>query len=70
MKKEKKENVVSGGLDRFYKCKFCGKSFRPSREWRRFCTREHQKEYWKQVQNDKRFLIKRMESLEKRIENL
>lgn len=49
------------------KCKFCGKLFIPKRDWQKFCSREHQKEYWKRVQNDKVYLLKKIERLEEQI---
>jgi len=63
----KEKNEGHKALDEFHKCKFCGKLFTPSREWQRFCTRKHQREYWKGVQNDKLFLLKKIEKLEQQL---
>lgn len=49
------------------KCKFCGKLFIPNRIWQEFCNPKEQKEYWRRVQNDKAFLLKKIERLEGRL---
>ena len=49
------------------KCKLCEGLFTPTREWAKFCCKEHQKAYWKRVQNDKVYLLKRIEKLEEEI---
>lgn len=59
------KNEKNNALKRI--CKYCGKLFIPTREWQKFCSREHQKEYWRQVQNDKAFLLKKIEKLEEKI---
>lgn len=61
---EKKEGLKSA-LKK--KCKYCNKFFIPNREWQKFCSREHQKAYWKRVQNDKIFLLKKIEKLEEKL---
>jgi len=48
------------------RCKFCGKLFTPKLSWQTFCEPAHQKAYWKQVQNDKLFLLKKIEKLEEK----
>ena len=59
------KNEQENGLQ--CKCKFCGKLFFPKRSWQKFCCTEHQKEYWRKVQNDKVFLLKRIERIEEKI---
>lgn len=62
------KNNIDGQGPLKRKCKFCGDLFIPKRDWQKFCCREHQKEYWKQVQNDKAFLLKKIEQLEERLD--
>jgi len=50
------------------KCKFCGKLFIPKLSWQKFCEPAHQKAYWRQVQNDKSYLLKKIERLEEKID--
>lgn len=47
------------------KCKLCGKLFVPKRDWQDYCTPKEQKEYHRLLQNEKRYLLKRIEKLEK-----
>jgi len=61
--KEKKAAEIA--LER--KCRFCGSPFMPKREWQRFCHPKHQKEYWKQVQNDKAFILRKIHRLEEKL---
>lgn len=49
------------------KCKYCERLFTPKRDWQKFCCREHQRAYWKRVQNDKVYLLRKIENLEKRL---
>jgi len=51
------------------KCKYCDKEFKANRDWQKFCSREHQKAYWKRVYLDKKSLHERLEALEKKLEN-
>jgi len=50
------------------KCKYCGNFFTPKRSWQKFCNPSHQKAYWKQIQNDKAYLLKRVEKLEEKLD--
>lgn len=49
------------------RCRYCNKLFTPTRFWQRFCTREHQKEYWKKVHAEKRDFSKRIEKIEEQL---
>lgn len=48
-------------------CKFCKKGFNPNREWQKFCSSECQKEYWRQVYNERSAVNKRLEELEEKV---
>jgi len=49
------------------KCKLCGKLFIPKRGWQEFCNPDEQREYWRRIQNDKAYLLKKIERLEKKL---
>ena len=49
------------------KCKLCGDDFESTRDWQKFCCREHQAEYWKASLQEKGALVKMIESLEQKI---
>jgi len=49
------------------KCKLCDADFETTREWQKFCCREHQAEYWRVSLKEKSSLIKRIEELEQKI---
>ena len=49
------------------KCRLCGVDFKPRRFWQKFCTREHQREYWKRIQQDRYELNRRLEEIEKKL---
>ena len=65
MVKDKKNDA---GIVLKRKCKYCEKLFIPTREWAKFCCRKHQRAYWKRVQNDKVYLLNKIEKLEERLE--
>jgi len=46
------------------KCKLCGSNFETTREWQKFCRKEHQVEYWRVSFREKGSLVKRIENLE------
>lgn len=48
-------------------CKHCGKEFTPNRYWQKFCSKEHQKEYWRQIYNKQHNLTERVQELEKKL---
>ena len=52
------------------KCRLCGSEFSTTRDWQKFCCPEHQKEYWKKIQQDRYALNRKIEELEKKIERL
>ena len=52
------------------KCRLCGSMFETTRFWQKFCCPEHQKEYWKKIQQDRYALNRKIEELEKKIERL
>lgn len=49
------------------KCKFCGKEFEPNRDWQKFCSRSHQREYWKGIREDRISLADRLKRLEEKL---
>lgn len=49
-------------------CKFCGKKFKLSRRWQKFCCKEHQKAYWKKI--NPIILELKIQKLEKRLEEI
>lgn len=48
-------------------CKLCGKEFSPKRDWQKFCCKEHQKEYWRQIYHGQHNLSERVQELEKKL---
>ena len=49
-------------------CKLCGKNFDPKRDWQKFCSKKCQKEYWRQVFQDRTIMNKRIEKIEEKLE--
>ena len=48
-------------------CKLCGMQFKTQRDWQKFCSSEHQREYWKKVYSNQHMLNKRLEEVEKKL---
>jgi len=48
-------------------CKRCKKGFNPKRDWQKFCTRECQKLYWREIFHEQSVLNKRVEKLEEEL---
>ena len=49
-------------------CKRCKKGFNPKREWQKFCSSICQKLYWREIFHEQSALNKRIEKLEKQME--
>jgi len=65
MSKRKQDKGKESGI--LKKCRLCGIDFRTTRDWQKFCCPEHQKEYWRKIQQDRYVLNRRIEKLEKRL---
>ena len=66
-KNSPKTKAREGNYTRQCKLSSCNKTFLTNRKKQCFCCKEHQQIYWEQVQNDKFYLIKRLEEIEKKI---
>lgn len=49
------------------KLRRCNKEFIQSREWQKFCCKEHQREYWNALYKERYNLAARVESLEEKL---
>ena len=49
------------------KLKRCNKLFMQSRDWQKFCCKEHQREYWNALYKERYSLAIRMEAVEKKV---
>ncbi len=45
----------------------CLKKFKQSRDWQKFCCKEHQKEYWNELHKNRNDLAKRVGEIEEKL---
>ena len=48
-------------------CKHCGKEFTPKRDWQKFCSTKHQKEYWRQIYNSQHNLSQDVKEIKEKL---
>lgn len=49
------------------KLKRCSKKFMQTRDWQKFCCKEHQREYWNALYKERYNLAIRVEEIEKKV---